>query len=125
METKETRYIDDLENEVNDLLLRLGVDPALSGFQYLSELIRLYGADKSAPQGALYEKVGERCGTSGSCVERCCRHAIYKMTNDYPVQRYTVLLLREPDYDAISGTYSVSQFVALAWLALKREQSPV
>lgn len=124
-EMEVVRFADDLENEVNDLLLRLGVDPSLTGFQYLAELIVAYGGDRSAQQTALYARVGDQFGTTGSCVERCCRHAVQKMINDFPSERYSQLLLREPDFDALSGSYSVSQFIALAWLALKREQSPV
>lgn len=124
-ENESVRFADDLENEVNDLLLRLGVDPSLSGFQYLAEMIVAYGGDRSVQQTALYARVGDQFGTTGSCVERCCRHAIQKMVNDFPMDRYGKVLLRDPDFDAMTGAYSVSQFVALAWLALMREQSPV
>lgn len=125
LETRKFYYVDDLENEVNDLLLRLGVDPSLDGFRHLTDVIMLYGADKETPMVELYENAGALCNKSGSSVERCCRHAIKKMVNDFPVDRYASVLLREPDYDAMTGAYNVTQFVALAWLALMREQSPV
>lgn len=124
-ETKKYFYVDDLENSVNDLLLRLGVDPSLDGFRHLTDVIMLYGADKDTPMTELYENAGALCGKGGYSVERCCRHAIQKMVNDFPMGRYASVLLREPDYDAMTGAYNVSQFVALAWLALMREQSPV
>lgn len=121
-EQKDYRYQDDAENEMEDFLLRVGIPPHMSGFEYLKWLILLYGNDRKTPKLERYEKVGERCGVSGSCVERSCRHAIWRMTETFPASRYVSILLQEPDYDAMTGAYSVSQFCALAWLAFQRER---
>ena len=58
---------------IEDVLLKIGVH----GFRYITDAVMLLDGLgwEGAKIFALYEKVGEINGTTGSCVERCIRHA--------------------------------------------------
>ena len=71
-----------LKNKIRKLLLQGGVDPSLSGYEYLLTSIELCYEDNALIQNMtknLYYAVGRIHNTKNTNVERCMRHAIEKM----------------------------------------------
>ena len=71
-----------LKNRIRKLLLQGGVDPSLSGYEYLLTSIELCYEDNALIQNMtknLYHAVGRIHNTKNVNVERCIRHAIEKM----------------------------------------------
>ncbi len=80
--SKEKSYIEmnkDLETEVTELLLELGVPAHIKGYQYLRASIMLATVDSEAVNAVtkiLYPTVAKKFSTTSSRVERAIRHAI-------------------------------------------------
>lgn len=71
-----------LKNRIRKLLLQGGVDPSLSGYEYLLTSIELCYEDNALIQNMtknLYHTVGRIHNTKNVNVERCMRHAIENM----------------------------------------------
>lgn len=71
-----------LKNRIRKLLLQGGVDPSLSGYEYLLTSIELCYEDNALIQNMtknLYYAVGRIHNTKNVNVERCMRHAIENM----------------------------------------------
>lgn len=70
-----------LQNRIRKLLLNAGIDPSLSGYDFLLTGIEMCYLDRTMLQGvtkALYIDIGKPYGIKPSNVERCMRHAIAK-----------------------------------------------
>ena len=65
------------KREIEEILLKIGVPAGIKGFRYITDALMLLDTPewKEAKFIALYEKVGEMNGTTGSRVERAIRHA--------------------------------------------------
>ena len=71
-----------LKNRIRELLLQGGVDPSLSGYEYLLTSIELCYKDTALIQNItkdLYYTVARIHNTKNTSVERCMRHAIENM----------------------------------------------
>lgn len=71
-----------LKNRIRKLLLKAGVDPSLSGYDFLTTGVQMCYDDRSLFQHVtkeLYWMIGEKHGVKAPNVERCMRHAIEKM----------------------------------------------
>ena len=71
-----------LKNRIRKLLLQGGVDPSLSGYEYLLTSIELCYKDNALIQNItkdLYCTVARIHNTKNTNVERCMRHAIENM----------------------------------------------
>lgn len=71
-----------LKNRIRKLLLQGGVDPSLTGYEYLLTSIELCYEDNVLIQNItkeLYHIVGRVHNANYANVERCMRHAIEKM----------------------------------------------
>ena len=69
---------DPLNERIENALTNLGVPSNLSGYIYLRDAVRITISDPDAVRNAraLYDRVGECNGLSGSKVERAIRHAV-------------------------------------------------
>ena len=70
-----------MENRIRKLLLQAGVDPSLSGYDYLMTGLQMCYEDRSLFQHVtkeLYWMIAEKHKVKASNVERCMRHAIAK-----------------------------------------------
>lgn len=64
---------------INSTLLEVGVNPALSGYGYIGEAIRLVYDDPEQLRfitKKLYPSIAEKVGSTPSRVERAIRHAV-------------------------------------------------
>ena len=71
-----------LENRIRRLLLQAGVDPSLTGYEYLRMAVKLCYEDKSHLRYVtkqLYWDVAKEFDVKPSSVERCMRFAIESM----------------------------------------------
>ena len=70
-----------LQNRIRKLLLKAGIDPSLSGYDFLLTGIEMCYLDRTMLQSvtkALYIDIGKPYGIKPSNIERCMRHAIDK-----------------------------------------------
>lgn len=101
-----------------DILLDVGINPALRGFDALKNLCEVYEANPEAKYCTeLLPRVGSLVGCSGSAVERRCRHAIFRALDAGNSERMEKVLRQSLDID---GTMELSRFVALCILAKRR-----
>ena len=71
-----------LENRIRKLLLQAGVDPSLTGYEYLRMAVKLCYEDKSHLRYVtkqLYWDIAKEFDVKPSSVERCMRFAIESM----------------------------------------------
>ena len=108
---------------MEELLLKVGVNPTLDGFRYLAYMAQICEADHNAHICELYDAAAQHFGVNWRSVERCCRHAIARMLDTSSFDVIDRVLLQLPD--PYKGGYTVGQFVVLLALAHQREQSPV
>ena len=102
-----------------DILLNMGVSPALKGFKDLQNLCQLREDHPDAKLvGDLYDRCGALVGRSGTAVERTIRHAIASTIDHGNTDRIVSILHQNPDIS--SGTYDVGRFVQLCVLARRR-----
>ena len=110
-----------LKNRIRKLLLQGGVDPSLSGYEYLLTCIELCYKDNALIQNItkeLYYIVGREHDTKHTNVERCMRHAIEKMKQtECSWFRKEVIGLMENKW-ALTN----SQFIAICVEILKMQE---
>ena len=78
-ETKKAEVIRDLEQDVTDMIHKIGVPAHIKGYQYLREAIMMSVEDPvmiSSITKILYPTIAKRFQTTPSRVERAIRHAI-------------------------------------------------
>ena len=71
-----------MENRIRKLLLQAGVDPSLSGYDYLMTGLQMCYEDRSLFHHVtkeLYWMIAEKHKVKASNVERCMRHVIENM----------------------------------------------
>ena len=76
-----------MENKIKSLVLKVGIDPALKGYDYLVEAVRLCYEDKSYIHSitkTLYPSVAKKFNTTPSRVERAMRHAVSSSSANNP-----------------------------------------
>lgn len=110
-----------LKNRIRKLLLQGGVDPSLSGYEYLLTSIELCYENNTLIQNItkeLYYIVGRAHDTKHTNVERCMRHAIEKMKQtECSWFRKEVIGLMENKW-ALTN----SQFIAICVEILKMQE---
>ena len=110
-----------LKNRIRKLLLQGGVDPSLSGYEYLLTSIELCYEDNALIQNItkeLYYIVGREHDTKRTNVERCIRHAIENMKQtECSWFRKEVIGLMENKW-ALTN----SQFIAICVEILKMQE---
>lgn len=76
-----------MNNEIQELLLKIGITPNLRGFNYIVDAVLLIASDKSKywyVTKELYPKIAEMYNSTPTRIERCIRHAITKsIDHDY------------------------------------------
>lgn len=75
------------ENKVKVLLMKVGVDPSVKGFDYLVEAIKMCYEDKNVLQFVttkLYPHIAGMFDTTPSRVERAMRHATAMIDENNP-----------------------------------------
>lgn len=109
-----------MKNRARKLLMNLGVDPALLGYDYLVESVNLCYCDKKYIRNItkeLYPYLAKQNQTTTSAVERAIRHAIEKACQMCPDMRQKLIIC--PSYD--QGKYTNSQFISACVEQLKME----
>lgn len=110
-----------LENKVKTLLLKLGVDPSLLGFNYLVEAIKICYEDPDVLYRGitkiLYPNVAKTFNSAPHRVERAIRHSIEKVS--YINNGLDELVFLPP---ADTGKYSNSQFIGACIEYLKMHE---
>ena len=102
-----------------DILLNMGVSPALKGFKDLENLCQLREENPDAKLVSdLYVRCGEMVGRSAASVERTIRHAIESTINHGNTDRIVAILHQNPDVR--NGSFEVGRFVQLCVLARRR-----
>lgn len=104
--------------KIESFLFSLGISPAYSGFYYLVDMILCYERDPRCKFWALYSDIADRYNTTVQTVERCARTCIKAAIDKHGPDNFIELLEQEPQID--TGSYRVSDFVALCSFALKR-----
>lgn len=70
------------KNEVEDVLIKIGVPAANKGFRYIVDAMLIIDADPNMSMTKeLYPAIASRNNTTGSRVERCIRHAFETVRN--------------------------------------------
>lgn len=110
----------ELEKRIRKLLLEVGVDPSSLGYKYLVEGIRLVCEDNSYLDNItikLYPTIAWAFDAKAYRCERAMRYAIAGAVMNNPNIQKTLLMAPKQN----SGTYTVSQFIALCAEFLKME----
>ena len=113
-----------VENRIKTLLLKIGVDPSLLGYNYLVEAIKICYADNNVLYRGmtkiLYPEVAKIFDTTPSRVERAMRHSIEKVCDNNP-NGFEILVFLPP---AILGKYANSQFIGacIEYLKMNEEE---
>ena len=71
-----------MENKVEDLLIKMGIYPNLSGFNYICKAVSYIIGESSARTRHIYKTVAKDFETTESRVERAIRHAFSKADED-------------------------------------------
>lgn len=109
-----------MESKIRGLLMSLGVDPALSGYDCLVDAVAVCYEDRSYLRQItkkLYPYVAEKNNTTKSKVERAIRLAIEKAPNLCPDMHEKLIL--PPSVD--KGKYTNSQFIGACVEHLRME----
>ena len=99
-----------IENRIKTLLMNVGIDPALLGFDYLVEAVKMSYENKEELRHIttkLYPNVAVKFNTTPTRVERAMRHAI-TMSSQYNTQNFEILhFMGSPE----RGCLTNSQFI--------------
>lgn len=109
-----------MKNRVRKLLMSLGIDPALLGYDYLIESIVVSFEDKTYLNQItkkLYPHLAKQFQTTSSRAEKAIRHAIERASFRRP-DMHDVLIICP---SAESGKYTNSQFISACVELLKME----
>lgn len=104
---------------MNELLIRIGINPKLRGYRYLCEACMERVRDPDGKTTAIYYAVAKRNNVSYECTERSIRYAVERMCDEVRAEKYVKYLLKEPSVR--SGKYASSTFISLAAEAYIRE----
>lgn len=110
-----------MKNKIKRLLLKLGVDPSLHGYDYLVDAIDICYQDKSYARQItkrLYPYVASKNNTTVDRAERCIRNAVEKVCNTASDLVDELILPISCD----SGKYTNSQFICACVEKLKMEE---
>ena len=110
-----------MENKIRRLLMSIGIDPALSGYDYLVDAVYACCKDRSYLRQitkALYPYIAKKNNTSASRVERAIRVVINKTPELCP-EIYEILIVPP---SAEKGTYTNSQFIGACIEYLRMER---
>lgn len=77
--------------QIKETLRNLGIRPNLSGFEYLTDAIKIVADDPNIKMMALYAFLAKCYNTTHASVERCMRHAIHKGVETGDQQLYAAL----------------------------------
>lgn len=70
-----------IKDRAFDVLVGMGMPPALLGLKYITEIMELFDSGfENTKIMILYDYIGERNGTTGTRVERAMRHAFGVVT---------------------------------------------
>jgi hypothetical protein len=108
-----------MKSRVRRLLMSLGVDPSLMGYDYLVEGVILCYKDRKISKQImkLYSMLAIQIETNAQCVERAIRHAIERACDMCP-NIYDKLIV---PLSIDSGKYTNSQFISACVEQLKME----
>lgn len=109
-----------MKNKARKLLMNLGVDPALLGYDYLVEAVSLCFQDKKYLRNItkeLYPYLAKENGTTASRAERAIRHAVEKTSEMCPDVHQKLII--HPSI--CRGKYTNSQFISACVEQLKME----
>lgn len=112
--------LDEVREATGLMMLELGIDPGLDGFQALVEGVTLVAKEQEyADQitGMLYPAIGEAVGHTGSQVERSIRHAIEKWVDDAPTEDMYILF---PAVSRQKGKIANKQFIVRCAMEVRR-----
>lgn len=102
-----------------DVLLDIGINPALKGFRALEKLCELREQNPNAKFSTnLLPRVGIMLGCDGSSVERAVRHAVSRVLAEAG-EVHVTKILRQPPIGG-GGGYELSRFVELCIIAKRR-----
>lgn len=110
-----------MENKTRKLLMSVGIDPSLLGYEYLVDAILVCRTDKTyivQITKKLYPYVAKKNNTTPSRVERAMRHAIENATKRCP--DICERLLFQPSLS--NGKYTNSQFISACVELLRMEE---
>ena len=103
----------DNTNEIQELLLQIGMPANLAGFAYITSAVQLVLADSNRLQcivKGLYSSVANTYDTTPQRVERGIRHAIAKAWSQGDIE-FIQFLFRN-SIDPMKGTPTNTQFIA-------------
>lgn len=109
-----------MENKIRRLLMSVGIDPALSGYDYLVDAVGICYKDRAYLRQMtklLYPYVAKKNNTSASRVERAMRVVVNKAPELCP-EIYEKLII-PPSVE--KGTYTNSQFIGACVEHLRME----
>lgn len=110
-----------MKNKIKRLLLKLGVDPSLCGYDYLVDAIDICCKDKSYARQItkrLYPYVAKNNNTTANRAARCIRNAVEKVCDTAPDLVDELIL---PIF-CKSGKYTNSQFICACVEKLMMEE---
>lgn len=83
------------QKKIKQILLEIGMSPALLGYEYLAQCVYLCWQDSARLHdliASVYNEVAQHCGTTFQRVERNIRHAVRVFANRNHVQELNRLL---------------------------------
>lgn len=110
-----------MESKIRKLLLSLGVDPSLSGYDYLVDAVAICYEDRTYLRMVtkkLYPYIAKKNNSTMSKVERAMRVAIEKSPEMCPEVYEKLILLPPTD----KGKYTNSQFIGACVEQLRMER---
>lgn len=110
-----------MENKIRRLLMSIGIDPALSGYEYLVDAVGICYQDRKYLRQItkmLYPCIAQKNNTTPTKVERAIRVVINNASNLCP-KIYEILIL-PPSVE--KGAYTNSQFIGACVEYLRMER---
>lgn len=68
-----------MRKKTGDILLKLGITPDLSGFNYIIDMVEMINNGELTKMTKAYRDISKKYGHTENGVERCIRHAISKI----------------------------------------------
>ena len=115
------------KNDSVVLLKKLGVNPAVKGWNYLNEAIQMSIDDPTVMEmitKTMYPTIAKKYGTTPTRVERAMRHAIERAFSIAPAEAISAVFGNS--IDPMTGKPTNSQFVAtLVNIILTEPDNPI
>lgn len=111
-------------NEIQELLLDIGIPPSLSGFQYITYAEQLALTDEEYLRHVtklLYIDIAKKFRTKPTSVERCIRHAIGVAWTTGSIDQINSLFRNS--VNPSKGTPTNSQFIARLYFYLANKSA--